>query len=218
MNVLDLGIQGYEDTLREQEALLNKRILGEVQDTLIMVEHPPVVTLGRTSDQEKSIIDKSFFEKEHIPVVETRRGGKITYHAPGQLVLYPVIDLGGKKRDVSFFIDFLERTVAASLARLNVPAETFPEKRGVWLRDRKIAFIGIAVKKWVTYHGVAVNINNDIKPFEFMNPCGEADIRVTSAKDYLKVPLDMAFVKEIFKDQFSKDLEEEYLKTCTSVV
>lgn len=211
MDVQDLGIASYEDALEHQHLLLEKRIKGEVPDTLIMVEHPPVVTLGRTS-QTSSILNRDFFDVRAIPVVETRRGGKITYHAPGQLVIYPIIDLREKRRDVSFFIDFLERVVVESLNTLGIPAANFPEKRGVWLGDKKIAFIGIAVKRWVTYHGVAININNDVTPFSYMNPCGEKNIRVTSAKEHLNGSLDMKQVKKVFAGYFKKGLKREYLE------
>ena len=113
---------------------------------------------------------------------------------------------------MSFFIDFLERVIAESLNKLGIPAERFPEKRGVWLKDKKIAFIGIAVKKWVTYHGVAVNINNDTAPFNYIHPCGEKNIKVTSAMEYLNQRLDMDHVKRIFAEQFRDALYVEYLK------
>ncbi|MEA3489904.1 MAG: lipoyl(octanoyl) transferase LipB [Candidatus Omnitrophota bacterium] len=209
MEVLDLGVALYEDVLEEQKGLLRNRIEGGIPDTLILVEHFPVVTLGRLA-KESSIIDRDYFMENKIPVVKTARGGKVTYHAPGQLVLYPVMDLIGKRRDVGSYIDFLEKTVSNALNLLAVPAARKGKRRGVWVRDEKIAFIGIAVKRWVTFHGVAVNINNDIGPFSRMHPCGETDIRVTSAKECLGREIDMAEAKKIFAEQFIRDLEAEY--------
>jgi len=209
VEICDLGVIGYEKALCLQTELVGRRIEGKAPDTLLVVEHERVVTLGRT-EKAAGIIDEAFFEKQRIPVISTGRGGKVTYHAPGQLVFYPVIDLGSKKRDISFYIDFLEKTAAKSLKRLGVPAERCQGKRGVWVEGKKIAFIGVAVKKWITFHGFAVNINNDITPFLHMAPCGESDIRVTSVKDWMGREADMLSAKEIFADQFVKDLEEEY--------
>ena len=205
LEILDLGTVDYEDALRVQEDLLHRRIDGDMPDTLVVLEHEPVVTLGRANGEDGTI-DRDFFAKKGIPVLSTGRGGRITCHMPGQLVMYPVIDLSDKERDVSFYIDFLEKTVSNALDRLGIAAVRDKERRGVWVDGRKIAFIGIAVKKWVTYHGVAVNINNDLKPFEFMHPCGEADIRVTSAKECLGHEVSMEEVKRAFAAEFKRDL------------
>jgi lipoate-protein ligase B len=209
MDVKDLGLAGYKDVLGLQHELLRKRIAGRIPDTLIITEHHPVVTLGRLA-KEESIIGKGYFERENIPVIRTSRGGKITYHAPGQLVLYPIIDLKEKKRDVSQYIDFLEKTVAGSLNRLGIPAMRNEARRGVWVGEEKIAFIGIALKKWVTFHGISVNINNDIGAFLEMRPCGESDITVTSAKEFLGRELKMDEVKKTFVENFARDLSVEY--------
>ena len=208
MDICDLGIAGYEDVLDIQKDLLHKRIDGRVPDTLIMAEHDPVVTLGRTADNG-SIINSDFFRENNIKVISSARGGKITYHAPGQLVIYPIVDLADKKKNIAFYIDFLEKTVTGSLNRLGVPAGRVSGERGVWVNGKKIAFIGIAVKRWVTYHGVAVNINNDIEPFKHMHPCGESYIRVTSAKEYLGGEIEMTEVKKVFAGRFAWGLEGE---------
>lgn len=203
MNIRDLGIMAYEDALKIQLDLADKRIKEEIPDTLIMVEHFPVVTLGRLAD-EGSILDRSYFDKKKIPLIPAGRGGKITYHSPGQLVLYPIIDLKDKKKDIAFYIDFLEETVRRSLLRLDVPAERDNDRRGVWAGGKKIAFIGIAVRRWITFHGVSVNINNDLGAFSKMYPCGEDDIRVTSVKEWLGRETDMTAAREVFADQFMK--------------
>lgn len=209
MDVADLGSMEYSRTLDFQLDLLNKRIDGLVGDTLILVEHPPVLTMGRTALMS-SILDKGHFDDKNIPVVFCGRGGKVTYHSPGQLVLYPIIDLASAGRDVSFYLDFLENTIARSLRLLGVPAEINDSRRGVWVRGKKIAFTGVAFKKWVTYHGACVNINNDIQEFSLIHPCGESDIRVTSAREFLGKELDMRTVKKIFAEQFIVDFNEFY--------
>lgn len=209
MEVIEMGTTPYLKALEVQNDLLEKRIDGEIPDTLLVLEHAPVVTLGRLAGEE-SALDRSYFQRNEIPVVRTVRGGRNTYHAPGQLVLYPMIDLGRKRKNIALYIDFLERTVAASLEALGVPAEENLERRGVWVGGKKIAFIGIAVKKWVTYHGISININNGLEPFRRMHPCGESDICVTSASEVLGRTLDMSDVRKIFIEQFLSSFEKEY--------
>jgi lipoyl(octanoyl) transferase len=210
MNIIDLGIIKYEEALKIQEDILRKRIAGEIGDTLIILEHEPVVTLGRLGGAD-SIIDRSFFIKNGIDVVHAARGGEVTCHMPGQLVLYPVIDLRELKRDVSFYIDFLEKAVLRALVSLGVAANRRPGRRGVWVDGLKIAFTGIAVKRWVTYHGTAVNINNSISSFEKIHPCGEKDIRVTSARKCLGRRMDMEKVKKAFADEFEREFRRTYI-------
>lgn len=205
MDIIDLGIIEYKEALQFQAGLVQKRIDKKIPDTLIVLEHEPVVTLGRIG-KENSIINKNFFDKENIPVISSGRGGEITYHAPGQLVLYPIVDLAERRRDITFYIDFLEKTITRSLNRFGIPAERIDTNRGVWVHGKKIGFIGIAVKRWVSYHGVSVNINNDVAPFAYMHPCGEKGTRVISAKQVLRRKLDMGEVRKVFAEQFIEDL------------
>lgn len=216
MEILDLGRRRYREALETQKAVLAARIAGDAPDTLIVTEHYPVVTLGRLSREED--IDRGFFESKGIDVLKTARGGKNTFHGPGQLLLYPIIDIGEKEKDIAFYIDFLERTVARALDLLGVPASRLEARRGVWVGGKKIAFIGVALKKWVTYHGVAININNGTEPFRHMSPCGERDITVTSAKEYLGHEVDMARAKTVFSEVFLNDLEMCYGTETAGVI
>ncbi len=209
MRIRDLGIVGYKDAIDLQENVLRRRIENEISDTLILLEHDPVLTLGRM-ESEASIIDRAFFDKKNIPVIFSDRGGKITYHAPGQLVIYPIVDLREKKRDVSRYIDFLEKTMVRAFDGLGVAAERIADRRGVWIGGKKIAFIGVGVRKWVTFHGACININNDIAPFSRIHPCGEDWIKVTSVREILGRAIEMDMAKKVFADQFIKDLEAEY--------
>jgi len=204
MRVCDIGITKYGDALAAQLEVLNDRINGRVPDTLIITEHEPTVVLGRTSE-ESSIRDKQYFKEKGIPVIKAARGGKITYHAPGQVALYPVIDLRERKKDIALYIDTLEKITVEVLNEFGISAERSEDRRGVWVRNRKIAFTGIAVKKWVTFHGMVVNINNDISPFSFIYPCGEKDIEVTSAKDVLGQNLSLDEVKKAFISAVKKE-------------
>jgi len=210
VNIRDLGIVDYEKSLCFLEEMLTKRIRDEVSDTLILVQHRPVITFGRMADMN-NIIDKTYFEQRQIPFSFTSRGGKITYHAPGQLVMYPIIDLKKKGRSVAFYIDFLEKVIVKSLNYIDVPATREDGRRGVYVTGKKIAFIGISLKKWVTYHGAAVNINNDTTAFSYINPCGEEGSRVISAAEYSGRKHDMRSVKKIFTEQFIEIFKNEYM-------
>ncbi|MBL7072827.1 MAG: lipoyl(octanoyl) transferase LipB [Candidatus Omnitrophica bacterium] len=216
MNVRDLGIVDYDRALCSLEDVLDKRIRNVVADTLILVQHRPVITFGRMADA-KNIIDRKYFEEKKIPFLFTSRGGRITYHAPGQLVMYPVIDLKKKKRNIAFYIDFLEKTIVKSLNCMDVPAAREEGRRGVYVQGKKIAFIGISLKKWITYHGAAVNINNDTAPFSRINPCGEEGISVISAAEYSRRKHDMKSVKQIFAEQFIETFENEYMDLSKNV-
>ncbi|MFH1846443.1 MAG: lipoyl(octanoyl) transferase LipB [Candidatus Omnitrophota bacterium] len=209
MKIYDLGITEYTDALQFQRDLVRKRRTGEISDALILVEHDPVVTISRLTDRNH-ITNSSFFDSKNIPVLVTDRGGEITFHCPGQMVMYPIIDLRDKKRDIAFYIDFLEKTAVKSLGRIGIDAERMQGRRGVWVNNKKIGFIGIRLKQWVTFHGIAININNDIIPFLHINPCGQKNVRVTSAKEYLGKTIDMSVVKKVFAEQFNKDLNAEY--------
>lgn len=175
----------YEEAWARQKELLQKRIQGEVSDTLIFVEHEPVITLGRESQRgEEPFVDQS----SGIPVVPIERGGQSTYHGPGQLVIYPIFQLGRKKESwarsgVVNLIRSLEDWVIDYLASLELKSQAICDKTGVWVtapgpagvnfpQERKIASIGIAVKRWVSYHGLALNIDTGQEPWKAINPCG----------------------------------------------
>jgi len=211
-----LGIVDYDKSLCFLEEMLRKRIQSEVPDSLILAQHRPVITFGREADTT-NIIDKKYFEDRKIPFLFTSRGGRITYHAPGQLVMYPVIDLKKKGRGIAFYIDFLEKVITKSLNHINVPAVREENRRGVYVNGKKIAFIGISLKKWVTYHGAAVNINNDTAAFSRINPCGEEGTDVISAAEYSGRGHDMKSVKKIFAEQFIETFENEYMSVKENI-
>jgi lipoate-protein ligase B len=204
MQIRDIGIVPYEEALRIQHEVLFDRIAGNVQDTLILAEHFPVVTLGRLSD-DSSVPGRDILKKDGINVVRVSRGGKATFHSPGQLLLYPIIKLDPDKRDIGLYIDLLEKAVSRALNLMGIPAERLDGRRGVWLFGKKIAFTGIAIKRWVTYHGAAVNINNDTERFSSIHPCGDSRIEVTSAKEYLGRALEMDIVRSVFAEVFAEE-------------
>lgn len=167
MRVLDLGRMEYGDCLRLQHELRDQRVRGEGEDTLIIVEHPPVATLGRRGEPSE-VFDAT------LPVFAIERGGKATYHGPGQLVLYPIVHLGENNRDVRAWVQHLEGFVIRLLGEFGIAAHIKPDLPGVWTTatDRKVASIGIAITHWVSYHGIALNVDIDLREFERIDPCG----------------------------------------------
>jgi lipoyl(octanoyl) transferase len=162
----DWGLRPYPEALAEMRLLRAARRRGEIPDTLLLVEHPPVITVGvQGNDGEPA--------PPGIPSVNVERGGKSTYHGPGQLVGYPIVDLEPRGRDVRRFVSDTEEVVIRSLRSFGLEAGRVAGKRGVWVEgERKIASIGIAVEEWVAFHGFAINVSNDLAPFERFHPCG----------------------------------------------
>jgi lipoyl(octanoyl) transferase len=178
---VDLGRRGYGEVLDLQRGLCRQRIAGEQpDDMLLLVEHEPVITLGRGTRPSSLPLSAAELEAQGIPVVEVERGGDVTYHGPGQLVGYPVVQLREHRQDLHWYLRQLEGVVITALAELGVPAERTPGLTGVWTRGRKIASIGIHVKQWVTFHGFALNLTTDLRAFDLIVPCGIEGVVMTS--------------------------------------
>ena len=175
LEVLAAGTVPYEEALAWQRQLAEDRIAGRLShDVLLLLEHPPVVTLGRNSHAEHLL------QAEGIDVFEVERGGDVTFHGPGQLVGYPILDLGAYRKDLHWYLRTLEQALIDALAILDIPAERRPGFTGVWTRGRKIASIGVHVKQWVTWHGFALNVTTDLTAFDRIVPCGIAGVEMTS--------------------------------------
>jgi lipoate-protein ligase B len=188
--VVDLGIAEFGDVWELQKTLVARRQAGEVPDTLLLVEHPHVITVGRRIAAEANIL------RRDMPIFEIERGGDVTYHGPGQLVGYPIILLDGNERDLHAYLRHLEDALIAVCATLGLPAGRNPGWTGVWIAGRKVASIGIAVRRWVTMHGFALNVTTELERFRSINPCGlEAQV-MTSLAEALGQPVPMAAVKE----------------------
>ena len=171
----------YEDALAWQRELAEDRIAGRLDhDVLLLLEHPPVVTFGRNSRAAHLL------NPQGVEVFEVERGGDVTFHGPGQLVGYPILDLGGSggayKKDLHWYLRTLEQALIDALALLEIPAERNPGLTGVWTRGRKIASIGIHVKQWVTWHGFALNVTTDLAHFDRIVPCGIQGVEMTSVE------------------------------------
>jgi lipoate-protein ligase B len=179
--VQDLGRQPYARVLELQRSLARARLAGDQnEDLLLLVEHEPVVTLGRGARAQSMPLSAAELERQGIGVYEVERGGDVTFHGPGQLVGYPILDLREHREDLHWFLRTLEVALVRALDTLGIDAGTQPGLTGVWTRGRKIASIGIHVKQWVTYHGFALNVNTDLSGFDLIVPCGIKDVVMTS--------------------------------------
>jgi len=181
LRVIDLGRRRYGETLELQRELCRQRVAGEItDDLLLLVEHNPVVTLGRGTRSSSLILPPSELEARGYQVFEVERGGDVTYHGPGQLVGYPILDLNTHRPDLHWYLRELEGALISALGELEIPAERRPGLTGVWTQGRKIASIGIHVKQWVTFHGFALNVVNDLASFGLIVPCGIENVEMTS--------------------------------------
>jgi lipoic acid synthetase len=177
---VNLGQVDYGRCLELQRGLWGLRISDKIPDTLILVEHPPVITLGKSARTENVLASAGELARRGVPVHRVERGGDVTFHGPGQLVGYPIFRLGRGLAGVRPFVESLQRALIAALADLGVAAQSRAGLTGVWVEERKIASIGIAVKRWVTLHGFALNVTTDLEYFGLMNPCGMAQVAMTS--------------------------------------
>ena len=181
--VTDLGTMVYADALEFQRAAARARVDGRLnQDLLILVEHRPVVTLGRSTKEANLLLDKDALAKRGIELFEVERGGDVTFHGPGQLVGYPIIDLKRHNQDLHWYLRKVEEVLIRALFRFAIPAERVPKYTGVWTSGRKIASIGVHARDWVTWHGFALNVTTDLSYFDVMVPCGIPEVTMTSVE------------------------------------
>jgi lipoate-protein ligase B len=184
--VRDLGRRRYAEALDLQRELRRRRAEGELDhDVLLLTEHPPVVTLGRGTRPTSLPYPAALLERRGVEVFEVERGGDVTFHGPGQLVGYPIVDLSGHRRDLHWYLRRLEDSLISAIERLGVPAGRTPGLTGVWTAGRKIASIGIHVKQWVTLHGFALNVTTDLSWFDLIVPCGIEQVVMTSLAEEL---------------------------------
>jgi lipoate-protein ligase B len=179
--IQDLGQRPYAEVLELQRDLARQRATGEqADDVLLLVEHEAVVTLGRGSRPQSLPLGADQLARRGVHLFEVERGGDVTFHGPGQLVGYPILDLREHREDLHWYLRTLEEALIRSLDDMGVPAGRNPGLTGVWTRGRKIASIGIHVKQWVTYHGFALNVHTDLSFFDLIIPCGIQDVVMTS--------------------------------------
>ncbi len=202
--VCQLRRVGYSEAHYLQTGLLYQRLSGKIKDTLLLLEHPPVVTIGKSGNLENVLASQAQLAERGIPLLFVDRGGDVTYHGPGQLVGYPIIDLRGRGRDLHRYVRDLEEVVIRTLSDFGIGAARDTTHRGVWVGDEEIAAIGLRVRKWVSMHGFALNVNMDLEPFSLINPCGFSDRRATSMANILSQNIPMAAVIERLLAHFAE--------------
>lgn len=199
--IIDLGLIDYEECFKTQREMVVRRKLGEIDDTLILAEHNNVFTIGRGGTRESLLTDEAYLRGKGIRVLDVDRGGGITFHGPGQLVVYPIVNLKDGWRDLHKYMRRLEDVVIKFLKRYSMRPERKAGKTGVWVRGEKVASIGIGVSNWVTYHGMSININPDLAFFDMIYPCGLKDVKMASLKSLIGRDVPMEEAKDgIFSD------------------
>lgn len=209
LDIYELGTIPYREALSIQEILLEKRIHKEINDTLILLEHPPTITTGRRGNPDNLLISENNLRKNGITFEQISRGGDVTFHGPGQIVGYPIFDLNRFGKDIHKYLRAIEKILILTLKEFGVEAKTIEKLTGVWVKRSKIASIGVGVRRWVTYHGFALNINTDLNYFELIVPCGIPNVRMTSIKDWLgiKTEVEIYKVNEIIIKNFLSEFQ-----------
>ncbi len=208
LDVIDLGRRDYLEVLELQRSLRLDRIAGnETADILLLVEHPPVYTLGRGTKDSSLPLPVEMLQRSGADVIEIERGGDVTWHGPGQLVGYPIFDLSQHRQDLHWYLRQVEQSLIGALAAFGIEAGTVAGRTGVWTSGRKIASIGIHVKQWITMHGFALNIDPDLAWFDRIVPCGLDGVVMTSVARELAQPVDREAVVEAIVASFGSFFE-----------
>lgn len=201
MKIIDCGMIGFHEALALQERLVAGIASGNEQETLLLLEHPPVYTIGRGGDHA-NVLDPL------ITAERINRGGDVTWHGPGQLVGYPLIDLGRRGRDLHRWLRFLEELLISALTFFGISGRCSPGSTGVWSGHGKIAFIGVGVRRWITMHGFGLNVLPDLRAFDMINPCGLPGCPVTSMGREAGAPLSQQAVRMQLENIFERLLNE----------
>lgn len=186
-DIRHLGQTDYEKALALQESLVADKKAGRLDaDILLVVEHSAVFTLGRRGGRENLVVSEDFLAKKGVPVIQTGRGGNITFHGPGQLVVYPIVDLVRAGVGVADFVHLLEGVMIRTAKSVGVDADRSGRNHGIWVGDRKLGSIGLSISRGITCHGLALNVNMDLTPFSWVNPCGLTGVAMTSLAAEIK--------------------------------
>ena len=212
--VVDLGLRAYAEALVIQRDVARRRITGEIpEDVLLLVEHPPVITLGRSSKPQHLVATPALLAARGVEVHEVERGGDVTFHGPGQLVGYPIIDLKRHTQDLHWYLRQVEEALIRGIAPFGITGERSAGYTGVWTRGRKVASIGVHARDWVTWHGFALNVSTDLELFDLIVPCGINGVRMTTVRrECTSAPPEVcdvaAAVARAFGEVFQLQLED----------
>jgi lipoate-protein ligase B len=197
-----LGLIDYEAALRLQNQLAQARMEEKTADVLLLLQHPPVITMGK-SGKIHNVLDPQAVQRKNIKVIFTDRGGDVTYHGPGQLVIYPILNLRLHGLSVPGYVGKLEETAIRTLDRYGIKARRIEKLRGVWVGNEKVAALGVHLSRWISKHGLALNVNTDLDPFDLINPCGTGR-KATSMARILGKELPMEEVEMRMMEAFSE--------------
>jgi lipoyl(octanoyl) transferase len=211
LDVVCLGRRKYDEVWEKQKELVDQRRFEAVPDTLILVEHDPVYTLGKNSNEDHLLQSRD----KHVPVYQIERGGDVTFHGPGQLVGYPILDLHHHRLSVSWYMRTLEEILIQTLGQFGIESQRREGLTGVWVREEKIAALGVRLSRWISMHGFALNVNTDLKFFDGIIPCGIFEYDVTSMSQILGKEVSLVEVEEtlitVFRLLFSfQECEKTY--------
>jgi len=207
-----LGMMPYAVALDLQREVARARINGTIpEDVLLLVEHPPVVTLGRSAKNEHLLASPDLLSAQGVELFEVERGGDVTFHGPGQLVGYPIVDLKRHRRDLHWYLRQVEEALMLALGELGIVAERNPGLTGVWTQGRKIASIGVHARDWVTWHGFALNVSTDLRYFNLMVPCGIQAVQMTSVAAELGTPMGIEPVADAVANAMARVFDLESL-------
>jgi lipoate-protein ligase B len=221
--IIDLGLVTYEKAWDLQHQLWSRRVEEELPDLLLLLEHPHVITLGRRGNRSHLLASPEVLEEMRIPLFHVERGGDVTYHGPGQMVVYPILDLREYGYRLIRYISQLEEIILHVLKDFGIEGKRDPLNRGIWVDEEKIASVGVAIKRWVSFHGFSLNYETDLKYFELINPCGLEGKKMTTMERVLGIKIlreqlverIIFHFKEIFeRDWKEKNLEELMEPTC----
>lgn len=199
-----LGRVPYREAWDLQRRLVEERSAGGIGDTLLLLSHPPVVTMGRGGSADHLVATADQLERRGVEFVETDRGGDVTFHGPGQVVGYPIVDLTRRGRDLHRYMRDVEETLIRALARFGIEAGRVDGLTGVWVDGAKVAAIGIRVSRWIAHHGFALNVDTDLSYFDLIVPCGIADRPVTSMESILGRAVDADAVQDALEAAFAE--------------
>lgn len=204
LRVLRMGTVDYGEALELQRGLAQARIHGEIEDTLLLLQHPPTITIGRAGKRQHLLAGEEVLQRQRIAWYEVERGGDITYHGPGQLVGYPILDLNDHGRDAHQYLRKIEEVLISTLEDFDIRAGRRAGLTGVWVGHRKIASIGVHLSRWVTWHGFALNVDMDLTPFQWIVPCGISGVEMVSMASVLGKAISPDEVAEHVTGHFSR--------------
>ncbi|MBI3913223.1 MAG: lipoyl(octanoyl) transferase LipB [Chloroflexi bacterium] len=216
--LLNLALVPYRDALDLQHRIVAARKRGALNDVLLLLEHPPVFTLGRNAHDENILASPEFLKRQGIEIFRVERGGDVTYHGPQQLVGYPILDLQNFRRDVGWFVRSMEEVLIRALADFGIEGTRIEKLVGVWVGEAKIAQIGARIEQWITYHGFALNVDPNLEHFNLIVPCGISDKAVTSMAWVLKHPVEMRAVRERVAARFAEVFDVELVEVTREEV